>query len=57
MVGQNGKKLLWLKRFSERSEGANVEEGKKITKGKLATRAFISEQLDGRIISPGERKK
>lgn len=44
-------------RFSERSEGANVDEGKKITEGKLATRAFISEQLDGRIISPGERKK
>lgn len=37
--------------------GANIEEGKKSTESKQATRAFKPEQLDSRIISLGERKK
>lgn len=60
MVCQNVRRLLGLKRKRDsacRSEGVSVEEDKKTIEGKQATRAFKPEQLDGRIISSGERKR
>lgn len=63
MIWQNRVRLIGLKRkrgSARRSQGADVEEGKNgktSTEGKQATRAFKPEQLDGRIISPGERRK